>query len=117
MSFIVYSGTTKAEIPSPRDWDLSVERPMQVTRTLSSAVVSSWVKTTAGRQPRYVQRMTEAEYVALAALDDAVTSVTLVADGHVYTAVMDIKSASRVYQNGSPHREVEIVFTIVSEET
>jgi hypothetical protein len=99
-------------LPSPRDWDTSVERPMQTGRTLGGGFVSSWAKSVLGATFSYEQRISESTYLALAALDAAATSVTLVADGSIYAAAMSVTRATRVYQNGQPYRDVVVAFAI-----
>jgi uncharacterized membrane protein len=115
-TFTFSNGTTSVQVTAPSDWDMSIQRPMEVARTLSSAIVSAWPKIVAGKQPKYSQQLTDAQYSALAALDDgATTELTLTADGSVYTVVLDITKAQRVYRSGQAYRNVEATITIVEQ--
>jgi hypothetical protein len=113
----INSGATSVSLPDPQDWDVIKPRAQEIASTLDGgAVVSSWAKSLEGAAIEYLQWITEAQYLAVKALDEhaTITEWTVAGpDGDVYTATIDIKSAVRRYKNGIKGRDLSMTITVV----
>ena len=70
-------------------------------------------------KPVYEQELTEAQYNKLILLDKHSTQTTwiLLAEARLFTVMIDVTSAQRLYKSGEPYRAVKMDITIVSEQT
>ncbi len=105
------------ELPDPRDWDTSKDRPQEAATTLDGgSVVSAWPKSVEGATVSYSQIISEALYQDLRAIDEHATQTTWTInapDGDQYEAVINVTSAPRTYRYGRACRDLAMTITVV----
>ena len=113
----IFGSTLSVNLPDPRDWDVIKNRPQETAATLDGgAVISAWPKSVEGATIEYTQFITETKYQELRAIDEHATIATWTVtapDGDSYEAVIDIKSAPRIYRYRQPYRDLSMTITII----